>query len=49
MVVDLAVDARPERPPTVTLVDPTLDPDELAARKVVAQFDRAEAREPPDV
>jgi Nucleotidyl transferase AbiEii toxin, Type IV TA system len=49
VVVDLAVDATPQRPPTVTFVGPTLDPDELAARKVVALFDRAEARDFADV
>jgi hypothetical protein len=49
VVVDLAVDATPQRPPTVTVVGPTLDPDELAARKVVALFDRAAARDFADV
>ena len=39
VVVDLAVDATPQRAPTVTFVGPTLDPDELAARKVVALLD----------
>jgi Nucleotidyl transferase AbiEii toxin, Type IV TA system len=49
VVVDLAVDATPERPPTATFVGPPLDPDELAGRKVVALFDRAEARDFADV
>ena len=49
VLLDLAVDATPERPPTVTFIGPTLDPDELAARKVVALFDRAEARDFADV
>ncbi len=49
MLVDLAVDATPERPPTLSLAGPTLDPDELAGRKVVALFDRAEARDFADV
>jgi hypothetical protein len=49
VVVDLAVDATPERPPTVTFVGPALDPEELAGRKLVALFDRAEARDFADV
>lgn len=49
VLVDLAVDATPERPPTMSLAGPTLDPDELAGRKVVALFDRAEARDFADV
>jgi Nucleotidyl transferase AbiEii toxin, Type IV TA system/Dynamin family len=49
VLLDLAVDATPQRPPTVPFVGPTLDPDELAARKVVALFDRAEARDFADV
>jgi hypothetical protein len=49
VVVDLALDSTPQRPPTAKFVGPTLDPDELAARKVVALFDRAEARDFSDV
>lgn len=49
VVVDLAVDAAPERPAVVTIAGPTLDPDDLAGRKVVALFDRAEARDFADV
>lgn len=49
VLVDLAVDATPRRPSTVTFVGPTLAPDELAGRKVVALFDRAEARDFADV
>jgi hypothetical protein len=49
VVVDLGVDATPERPPTATFVGPALDPDELAGRKVIALFDRAEARDFADV
>jgi hypothetical protein len=45
VLVDLAIDATPQRPPTATLVGPTLDPDELTARKVVVLLDRAEARD----
>jgi hypothetical protein len=49
VVVDLAADATPERPPTATFVGPALHPDELAGRKLVALFDRAEARDFADV
>jgi hypothetical protein len=49
VVVDLAVDSTPERPATVTLAGPSLDPEELAGRKMIALFDRAEARDFADV
>lgn len=49
VVVDLAVDAAPERPAIVTIAGPTLDPDDLAGRKMIALFDRAEARDFADV
>ncbi len=49
VVVDLAVDASPQRPATASIAGPTLDPDELAGRKVIALFDRAEARDFTDV
>lgn len=47
--VDLAVDGASERPPTVSVVGPTLDPEDLAARKLLALFARAEARDFADV
>ncbi|MGF1646533.1 MAG: nucleotidyl transferase AbiEii/AbiGii toxin family protein [Kineosporiaceae bacterium] len=49
VVVDLAMDAAPQRPATMSIVGPTLAPDDLAARKVIALFDRAEARDFADV
>ena len=49
VVIDLAVDATPERPARATFVGPALDPDDLAGRKLVALFDRAEARDFADV
>lgn len=49
VLVDLAVDATPERPARMSVAGPTLDPEELAGRKVVALFDRAEARDFADV
>jgi len=34
-LVDLAVDAPPGRPATITIVGPSYDPAELAGRKVI--------------
>jgi hypothetical protein len=45
LLIDLAVDSPPERPPTASFVGPTYAPEELAGRKVIALFDRAEARD----
>jgi hypothetical protein len=49
LLVDLALDAPPNLPPTASAVGPTFDPEELAGRKVIALFDRAEARDFTDV
>lgn len=49
LLVDLAVDSPPLGAPTVTAVGPTYPPRELAARKLLALFDRAEARDFVDV
>jgi hypothetical protein len=49
VVVDLCLDAPPARPPAASVVGPTFAPDELAGRKVIALFDRAEARDFADV
>jgi len=49
LLVDLAVDAAPGRPPTASFVGPTFAPDELAGRKLIALFDRAAARDFADV
>ena len=49
LLVDLAVDSPPLGPPTMTMVGPTYEPLELAGRKLVALFDRAEARDFADV
>ncbi|MGW7539220.1 nucleotidyl transferase AbiEii/AbiGii toxin family protein [Amycolatopsis sp. NPDC054798] len=49
LVVDLALDAGPSLPPTLSFLGPTFDREELAGRKVVALFDRAEARDFTDV
>lgn len=49
VLVDLAVDSPPHLPPTMTLLGPTLDPVELAGRKLLALFGRAEARDFADV
>ena len=45
LTVDLAVDSVPGRPPVVTCLGPSFDPEELAGRKLIALFDRAEARD----
>jgi hypothetical protein len=49
LLVDLAVDSPPLGAPTITTVGPTYPPRELAARKLLALFDRAEARDFVDV
>ncbi len=49
LAVDLAVDSAPGRPPVATCLGPSFDPEELAGRKLVALFDRAEARDFSDV
>ncbi len=49
MLVDLAVDSQPTRPSTITVAGPAIAAEELAARKLLALFDRAEARDFVDV
>ena len=49
VLVDLALDSPPKFMPTVTLLGPTLVPLELAGRKLLALFGRAEARDFADV
>lgn len=48
-LVDLAIDSPPFGRPTVTVLGPTLAPLELAGRKLLALFGRAEARDFADV
>ena len=48
-LVDLAVDSPPHGRPTVTVLGPTLAPLDLAGRKLLALFGRAEARDFADV
>jgi hypothetical protein len=48
-LVDLAIDSPPQSQPTITVLGPTLAPLELAARKLLALFGRAEARDFADV
>lgn len=45
LLVDLAVDSPPLGTATITALGPTYPPDELAARKLLALFDRAAARD----
>jgi hypothetical protein len=49
VLVDLAIDSSPHRTPTMTVLGPTLAPPELAGRKLLALFGRAEARDFADV
>ncbi len=46
-VVDLGLDSPPDEPPSITELGPTLAARDLAARKVLALFGRAEARTSP--
>lgn len=45
LLVDLAIDSPPLSAPAITTFGPTYPVEELAARKVLALFDRAEARD----
>lgn len=48
-VVDIAIDSQPIKPPTITVLGPTLEAEELAGRKLLALFGRAERRDFADV
>lgn len=49
VVVDFALDSAAEQPVRVSIAGPTYGLEELAGRKVIALFDRAEARDFADV
>lgn len=49
LLIDLALDSPPSLPASVSPLGPTFALEELAGRKVVALFDRAEARDFADV
>ena len=49
LLVDLALDSAPGLPPTMSVLGPTFAIDELAARKLLALFDRAMPRDFVDV
>jgi hypothetical protein len=49
VIVDLALDSPPVLPPTMSVLGPTFAPDEIAARKLLALFDRAMPRDFVDV
>jgi hypothetical protein len=49
LIVDLGIDSPPEEPLGKTELGPTLSPRDLAARKTLALFGRAEARDFADV
>lgn len=48
-LVDLAIDSPPHSTPTITILGPTLAPLELAGRKLLALYGRAEARDFADI
>lgn len=48
-LIDLAIDSPPRSRPVLTVLGPTLSPLELAGRKLLALFGRAEARDFADV
>ena len=45
LIVDIALDSPPDLPPTMSILGPTFAPKELAARKLLALFDRAMPRD----
>jgi hypothetical protein len=49
LLIDLAMDSTPGLPATASVAGPTFAPEELAARKVLALFGRAEARDFADM
>lgn len=49
LIVDIAMDSSPSLPPQSSPLGPTFNAQELAARKVIALFDRAAARDFVDV
>jgi len=49
LLVDIALDSPPLQPAMASFLGPTFAPDELAGRKLLALFDRAEARDFADV
>jgi hypothetical protein len=49
LIVEMAIDSAASRPPVVSILGPTFDPRELAGRKLVALFNRAESRDFSDV
>ena len=49
ILVDIAIDAAAQFPPVISILGPTFSHEELAGRKLLALFDRAEARDFSDV
>ena len=49
LLIDLALDASPRQTPTMSFIGPTFSLDELAARKLLALFDRAMPRDFVDI
>ncbi len=49
LIVEVAIDSAARLAPVLSIAGPTFDPQELAGRKLVALFNRAEARDFADV
>ncbi len=49
VLVDIAIDIAARRKPTITIAGPVFDLEELAGRKLLAIYDRAEARDFSDL
>ena len=49
VLIDIAIDVAARHSPVVTIVGPTFNSEELAGRKLLALYDRAEARDFVDV
>ncbi|MBU6279970.1 MAG: nucleotidyl transferase AbiEii/AbiGii toxin family protein [Actinomycetales bacterium] len=49
LMIDFALDSPPDLPPTMSILGPTFAPMELAARKLLALFDRAMPRDFADL
>ena len=49
LTIDLAIDSSPGQPPIMSILGPSFAPEELAGRKTIALFNRAEPRDFVDV
>lgn len=49
LIIEFAIDSAARLPPVISIAGPTFDPEELAGRKLIALFNRADARDFTDV